>query len=87
MTEIGAGDAYRDALGNQQFSLREENPSEMTRAEIKQVATKYVDDQIAIMEKHGAMRILSPGEYYSLIQQVVEVTLQLRAKYGHKDDD
>jgi hypothetical protein len=37
-------------------------------------AKNYVDEQLAIMKKHGTARRISPKEYQSLIRKVARAT-------------
>ena len=45
--------------------------------DFKALATKYVDDQLAVMKKYGSEPILSPAEYYSLIEECEQVGRKL----------
>lgn len=41
-----------------------------------QAAKRYVDEQLAVMKKHGTIRTLSSKEYGALVQQIVDATAE-----------
>lgn len=45
--------------------------------DFKALATKYVDDQLAVMKKYGSEPMLSPAEYHSLIEECEQVGRKL----------
>jgi hypothetical protein len=50
--------------------------------DFKALATKYVDDQLAVMKKYGSEPILSPAEYDGLVEECEQVGRKLwRASY------
>jgi DNA-binding HxlR family transcriptional regulator len=41
---------------------------------IKEVAKKYVDEQLQVLKKHGSVNRVSKNEYNSIVNQVVRAS-------------
>jgi hypothetical protein len=41
---------------------------------IKEAAKKYVDEQLAVLKKHGSVTRISKSAYASMVNQVVKAT-------------